>query len=39
MLPDAQWAATYARMQPVFEKLYRHSQAMYNDLDHLEGTI
>lgn len=33
--PDPRWADTYARMQPVFEKLYLHSQAMYDDLDKL----
>lgn len=33
--PDPLWAQTYARMQPVFEKLYAHSQAMYDDLDGL----
>ena len=26
---------TYARMQPVFDKLYVHSQALYDDLDAL----
>ncbi|MGS0743523.1 xylulokinase [Glaciimonas sp. GG7] len=35
ILPDPRWAATYARMLPVFEKLYLHSQAMYDDLDGL----
>jgi len=33
--PDPLWAQTYARMQPVFEKLYAHSQLMYDDLDGL----
>ena len=33
--PDPRWADTYAEMQPVFEKLYRHSQALYDDLDRL----
>lgn len=36
VLPDPAWAETYARMQPVFDKLYRHSQALYDDLDGLE---
>ncbi|GLS20000.1 pentose kinase [Labrys miyagiensis] len=36
VLPDPAWAETYARMQPVFDKLYRHSQALYDDLDRLE---
>lgn len=31
--PDPAWAERYARMQPVFDKLYRHSQALYDDLD------
>ncbi len=34
--PDPAWADTYARMQPVFDRLYRHSQAIYDDLDALE---
>ena len=33
--PNPAWVETYARMQPVFEKLYRHSQALYDDLDRL----
>ena len=33
--PDPAWAETYARMQPVFDKLYKRSQALYNDLDAL----
>ncbi|MCW6508885.1 xylulokinase [Lichenifustis flavocetrariae] len=33
--PDPAWAATYARMQPVFDKLYAHSQVFYDDLDDL----
>ena len=35
ILPDPAWAETYVRMQPFFEKLYRHSQALYDDLDRL----
>ncbi|MGL4967978.1 MAG: xylulokinase [Inquilinus sp.] len=31
--PDPEWADRYARMQQVFDKLYRHSQALYDDLD------
>ncbi|WP_342238168.1 xylulokinase [Inquilinus sp. OTU3971] len=34
--PDPAWAERYARMQPVFDRLYRHSQALYDDLDRLE---
>lgn len=37
ILPDPKWAETYARMQPVFNRLYRHSQALYDDLDRLKG--
>ncbi len=33
--PDPDWAAAYARMQPVFDRLYAHSQALYDDLDAL----
>ncbi len=35
VLPDPAWQDIYRRMQPVFEKIYQHSQAMYNDLDAL----
>ena len=31
--PDPAWSETYARMQPVFDRIYRHSQALYDDLD------
>ncbi|MFK0693016.1 FGGY-family carbohydrate kinase [Mesorhizobium sp. IMUNJ 23033] len=33
--PDPRWAETYARMQPVFERLYHHAQVLYDDLDRL----
>lgn len=33
--PDPEWTDTYRRMQPVFERLYAHSQALYDDLDRL----
>ena len=33
--PDPAWSDIYARMQPVFDRLYRHSQAFYDDLDAL----
>ncbi|HUG62612.1 MAG TPA: FGGY-family carbohydrate kinase, partial [Methylomirabilota bacterium] len=33
--PDPRWADTYARMQPVFDRLYSHSQALYDHLDAL----
>lgn len=35
ILPEPAWAEVYARMQPFFEKLYLHSQALYDDLDRL----
>ena len=34
--PDPRWREIYAQTQPVFEKLYRQSQALYDDLDQLE---
>ncbi|MBB3966138.1 xylulokinase [Rhizobium metallidurans] len=33
--PDPRWAETYRPMQAFFEKLYVHSQALYDDLDGL----
>jgi xylulokinase len=33
--PDPEWAERYARMQPVFDRLYHHSQALYDDLDRI----
>lgn len=36
--PVPAWAETYARMQPLFNRLYAHSQALYNDLDALAST-
>ena len=33
--PDAAWSDTYGRMQPVFDRLYAHSQVLYDDLDAL----
>lgn len=39
VLPEPRWVDTYARMQPVFEKLYLHSQAMYDDLDSLPAGV
>lgn len=33
--PDPAWAERYARMQPVFDRLYHHSQALYDALDAL----
>jgi xylulokinase len=33
--PDPRWADTYREMQPVFDAIYRHSQALYDRLDAL----
>ena len=33
--PDPAWSDIYGRMQPVFDRLYTHSQALYDDLDAL----
>jgi xylulokinase len=33
--PEPRWVETYGRMQPVFDRLYRHSQALYDALDEL----
>ena len=33
--PDPAWSDTYARMRPVFDRLYHHSQPLYDDLDAL----
>lgn len=33
--PDPEWAETYRPMQAFFEKLYQHSQSLYDDLDRL----
>ena len=33
--PDPAWRDRYAAAQPVFDRLYRHSQALYDDLDPL----
>lgn len=35
VLPDPAWSETYARMRPVFDRLYAHSQSLYDDLDEL----
>lgn len=36
--PDPRWAETYARMQPVFDRLYAASKDFYDDLDDLDET-
>ncbi|PST17588.1 pentose kinase [Mesorhizobium plurifarium] len=33
--PDPRWTETYRPMQAFFEKLYLHSQSLYDDLDRL----
>lgn len=33
--PDPAWAERYARMQPIFDRLYRGAQEFYDDLDRL----
>ncbi|HEX3982228.1 MAG TPA: FGGY family carbohydrate kinase [Acidisoma sp.] len=33
--PDPGWAEKYARMQPIFDRLYRQSQSLYDALDAL----
>ncbi|MBB3320004.1 MULTISPECIES: FGGY family carbohydrate kinase [unclassified Rhizobium] len=35
ILPDPRWMDVYRPMQQFFEKLYAHSQALYDDLDRL----
>ena len=35
IIPDPEWSDIYARMQPIFDRLYAHSQALYDDLDAL----
>ncbi|CAN7245669.1 FGGY family carbohydrate kinase [Phyllobacterium sp. LjRoot231] len=35
IMPDPRWSDVYAPMQIFFEKLYKHSQALYDDLDRL----
>ncbi|WP_280191348.1 xylulokinase [Delftia sp. PS-11] len=37
--PDPAWQAAYARMQPVFDRLYHHSQALCDDLDALSQAL
>ncbi len=33
--PDPAWQERYDRMAPIFDRLYHHSQAFYDDLDRL----
>ncbi|TAN10407.1 MAG: pentose kinase [Rhizobiaceae bacterium] len=37
--PDPAWVETYARMQPVFDRLYAASQSFYDDLDTLQSHV
>jgi xylulokinase len=37
--PDPAWVETYARMQPVFDRLYASSQPFYDDLDALQPGV
>ena len=34
--PEPAWAARYKRMQPVFDRLYPHSQTLYDALDEMQ---
>ncbi len=36
--PELRWQETYARMQPVFNRIYANSQPLYADLDKLLNT-
>ncbi|MDB5523938.1 MAG: pentose kinase [Rhizobium sp.] len=36
--PDPAWQEKYCRMQPIFDRLYFNSQALYDDLDALAAT-
>jgi xylulokinase len=36
--PESAWVETYGRMQPLFDRLYHHSQSLYDDLDQLSAT-
>lgn len=35
VLPDPAWRDTYDRMMPIYDRLYDHSKAFYDDLDAL----
>lgn len=35
IVPDPAWSDVYARMQPVFERIYSHAQPLYDELDRL----
>ena len=36
IVPDPAWAERYARMQPIFDRLYAGAQSFYDDLDRLD---
>lgn len=36
--PDPRWAETYARMQPIFDRLYLSAQSFYGELDRLAAS-
>ncbi|PZO81261.1 MAG: pentose kinase [Mesorhizobium amorphae] len=37
--PDPRWVETYARMQPIFDRLYETAQGFYDDLDALDALV
>jgi len=37
--PDPAWAEIYSHVQPVFDRLYHHSKALYDDMDALAALI
>lgn len=37
--PNPQWVERYAAMQPFFDRLYRHSQSLYDDLDSVVASL
>lgn len=37
--PDSAWAEIYGHVQPVFDRLYHHSTALYDDMDALSARI
>lgn len=37
--PDPAWVEIYRHVQPVFDRLYHHSKALYDDMDELAAVI
>jgi xylulokinase len=37
--PDPAWVEVYSHVQPVFDRLYHHSKALYDDMDALAALI